>query len=701
MSTLKNVMKSLKLPRRKEPKKRQHSERYDKIVGFMNKYSLAFHFLLSCLIVFGVEWVSRRSIGSAISFVDLHTKAFLYNAFIVFCSFTLVYMFRRRTFIRIITTGFWMFLGIVNGCILSNRVTPFGYTDLKCISELFAMQENTNYFTADQALIVIAGVGSFVLLCVFMFIKGPRYQGKMHLITVPVAVVALFFVGIPITTQAAQGTNIVTNYFSNIAQGYENYGFIYGFSCSVLDRGMSKPETYSEENIQNLMDQVEENKEKTKVKKNKPNIICVLLESFCDPEEIKFLETNEDPIPMFHELEKNYSSGYLTVPVVGAGTANTEFEMLTGMSMDYFGTGEYPYKTILKQTDCESIASDLSKIGYGTHAVHNNGGNFYSRVNAFSMFGFDSFTSKELMDIKTYTPNGSWATDDILVGETVKAMDSTPNQADFSYVVTVGTHGDYPTEPVIDNPPYVATGCDTEEENYQWTYYVNQLNEVDTFMSDLIDQMKRRDEDTVIVFYGDHLPTLGLEDKDMVSKDIYKTKYVTWNNFGLEKKDADLYAYQLMASITDSVGIHEGTIMNYHQTQMANMDEESYLSGLENLQYDILYGNRYCYGGEDLYPATDIEMGVEDIEITSLNPGFDGNRVFLNGENFTKWSKVYVDGERVTTSFINNHMLAIMCEDIEDGQTVVVQVFGSGDTLFRTSNELVYEDPNVDAQEEE
>ena len=51
--------------------------------------------------------------------------------------------------------------------------------------------------------------------------------------------------------------------------------------------------------------------------------------------------------------------------------------------MQYFGTGEYPYKTILKQTDCESIASDLSKIGYATHVVHNNGGNFYSRTNAF------------------------------------------------------------------------------------------------------------------------------------------------------------------------------------------------------------------------------------------------------------------------------------------------------------------------------
>ena len=71
----------------------------------------------------------------------------------------------------------------------------------------------------------------------------------------------------------------------------------------------------------------------------------MLLESFVDPSDVKFLQTSEDPVPNFHNLLNNYSSGYLKVPVVGAGTANTEFEVLTGMSMQYFGTGEYPYKT--------------------------------------------------------------------------------------------------------------------------------------------------------------------------------------------------------------------------------------------------------------------------------------------------------------------------------------------------------------------
>ena len=671
---------------------KQHSEEYLRRIAFLNKYSLLFHALLSCGIVFVVEILSRRDFLSACSFVGGHSGAFLFNAFIVFASLSLVYLFRRRAFFRIIISGFWIILGIINGCILSNRVTPFGFTDLKCINDLFAMN-NTNYFTAEEATIVVIGLGLFALFCAVLFIKGPRYQGRIHKIVVLASIVSVMFIGLPVTTSAAQNANVVASYFSNIAQGYENYGFIYGFSSSVVDRGMSKPDDYTEEHVAEITDKAESSKQETTVTKDEaPNIICVLLESFCDPDEIKFLHYNDDPIPTFHKLEENYSTGYLTVPVVGAGTANSEFEVLTGMSMQYFGTGEYPYKTILKKTDCESTAADLASIGYGTHAVHNNGGNFYSRVNAFSMMGFDTFTSKELMNIQTYTPNGSWATDDILVDETIKTLDSTPNQPDFTYTITVGTHGDYPKEQVIENPKYTANGAFDEETRNQWTYYINQLNEVDTFMADLIDKVSKRDENTVIVFFGDHLPTMGLQDSDMRSGDIYKTKYVTWNNMGLEKQDADLYAYQLMASITNSVGIHEGTILNYHQTQMNSSD---YLDGLENLQYDILYGDRYCYNGEDKYPATDIVMGIDPVTVNSATNSIGDSEVIIRGSNFTKWSKVFVNGSKVNTIFSGPNCLIISKDAISDGDTLQINQMGSNNTVFRSSNTLTYSDSDV------
>ena len=263
---------------------------------------------------------------------------------------------------------------------------------------------------------------------------------------------AIVFIAIPATTTMAQEKNVLASYFSNIAQGYKDYGFVYSFSSGLVNWGMDKPKDYNEAVIDALLAAVDSEKPVTTLTtENGPNIITVLLESFVDPYEFNFMTYSQDPTPFFHYLEDNFTSGYLTMPVVGAGTANAEFEILTGMKLQYFGTGEYPYKTILKEVNnCESIASVLKAIGYGTHAVHNNGGNFYSRVNAFSLMGFDSFTSKELMNITEFTPNEGWAEDSILAEEALKTLTSTVGP-DLTYIITVGQHGVYPEEQVIDS----------------------------------------------------------------------------------------------------------------------------------------------------------------------------------------------------------------------------------------------------------
>ncbi len=677
----------------KLPWKKPHSEKYQKRIAFLNRYSLAFHFLLACLLIFVIEVISRRSFVGAAAFLGSHTLAYLYNAFIIFASLSFVYLSRFRAQLRILISGVWIFLGTVNGLILSNRVTPFSYTDLKCISDLLAMQ-NTTYFTAEEGMIAVAAIAAFFLFLFYLFAKGPRYQGKRHAVLCPFSIAALFLIGVPITTQAAQSSNIIASYFSNIAQGYSDYGFVYGFSTSVIGRGMDKPADYSPETIDAVQELVRSAAPETPVSTDrKPNIICVLLESFLDPYEVNFLNMSQDPIPNFHRLEREFSSGYLTVPVVGAGTANTEFEILTGMSMQYFGTGEYPYKTILKQTDCESIASDLSGIGYGTHVVHNNTATFYSRNNAFSMMGFDTFTSKELMNITDYTPIGSWPTDDVLVEETMKSMDSTRDTPDFVYTITVEGHGDYPGEKVLMNPAVSVSGAPSETSNNQWEYYVNMLHEVDDFIGDLIAAADKRGEDTIIVFFGDHLPTLGLSDADMKSGDIFKTKYITWNNMGLEKNDADLAAYQLLAHVTGQAGIHEGTIFNYHQTQA---DSQTYYSGLENLQYDLLYGKRYAYNGEDPYPASDLTMDVEDVTLSSLRKNKMSHVLAVYGSNFTKNTKIFINGNKVSTTYRTPSLLLTSLDNVKNGDRVAVNVLGSKNLLLRSGvGEIIYEDPDV------
>ena len=654
----------------------------EKLVSLFNRYSLIFHYILACSVCFLIEVISRHSFGDAFVFMFDRGLVFLYNSLIVFTSLHLVYFFRRRALMRTIISVLWLLLGTVNGCILSKRVTPFTYTDMKLINDLFTMQ--SNYFSNLEALGVILLIAVVVAGIVVLWKKGPKYQGKQNRLASTLAIGAFAFF-IPVVTNAAVSNNILASYFENIAQGYKDYGFVYSFSASMVDRGMAAPKDYSQESVDSALSKVNVKKSD---KEELPNVICVLLESFVDPKEINFLNCSKNPVPNFDHLYQNFSSGYLTVPVVGAGTANTEFEILTGMGMQFFGLGEYPYKTILKSNSCESIASDLgNNLGYGTHVVHNNGGNFYSRRNAFSQMGFDSFISKEMMNIQEYTPLNTWPTDNILIGEVEKALNSTTQQ-DFVYTITVQGHGAYPTEKVLENPEITVTGAADEAKNNEWEYYVNQIHEVDKFIGNLIDMLSKRDEKTVVVFFGDHLPTMGLTDEDMKAGSIFKTQYITWNNFGMKKTSQDLTSYQLLASITDQANIHEGTMFSFHQSNRYQVTDD-YSKDMELLQYDTLYGKHFAYHGEDLYPASNLQMGVQDIIADQIQELEDGLHIY--GANFTKWSKVFVNNVKVPTAFVSDKELVISLGDLKDSEnTLVVNQMGSSDTIFRSSNEISY-----------
>ena len=659
-------------------------EKRKSLVAFLNRYSLLFHALLACSICFLIEWVSRHSFVDAFTFVFDRSLVYLYNSMIVFASLMLVYLFRRRVLARMVISVFWLFLGTINGCVLLKRVTPFSYTDLKMVGDLLTMRQN--YFNTLEEILVIAGVLAVIFLLIFVWFKGPKFQGKTHRLASILFIGVLTFF-IPMVTNAAVSSNVLAGYFENIAQGYSDYGFVYSFSASVVDRGMSQPEDYSAETIDAITGSIPSTVSESA--QDTPNVICVLLESFVDPYEFNFLQFDKDPVPNFHRLYDNYTSGHLQVPVVGAGTANTEFEILTGMGMQFFGLGEYPYKTVLKTTSCESVADVFSDLGYGTHVVHNNGGNFYSRANAFSQMGFDTFTSKEMINIQEWTPLGTWPTDHCLIDEVEKTLDLTPDSPDFTYTITVQGHGIYPTEPVLDNPEIKVTGASTEEDNYAWEYYVNMQHEVDTFIGDLIDMLSQRDEKTIVVLFGDHLPTMeGLTEADMATGSLFETKYVTWNNFGMKDASKDLTSFQLMPYIMDQLDIHDGTMVTYHQSRDYQISEE-YEHDMELLQYDILYGDRYAYKGLDLYPPSDLVMGVEDITVDSFMSDEEYLSVF--GSNFTPWSRVFVNGEMVSTTFINDRQLQIEESELSDGEnTIQVNQMGSSNTVFRSSNEAIY-----------
>ena len=405
-----------------------------------------------------------------------------------------------------------------------------------------------------------------------------------------------------------------------------------------------------------------------------------------DSTEVEWLQFSEDPIPNLRKMYQEHSTGYFKVPSVGAGTATTEFEVLTGMSMRFFGPGEYPYKTYAKTKVLESAATALGKFGYGAEALHKNGGNFYSRAQVFNHMGFDHYTSKEFMNILQTTPKG-WATDDILIPNIMDSMDTTEQQ-DFVFTISVQGHGDYPTEKMIENPEIVVSGVEDEGKRNSWEYYVNEVYEMDKFAGDLVKAVEQRNEPSVIVFYGDHLPTMGLEAKDLKSRYLYNTNYVIWDNIGLEKEDRNIPAYQIMADVFERLDIHSGTIFNYHQQRRQT---KNYLADLELLQYDILYGKQYVYKDSG-QPITEghMVMGVNDAAVTELVSQLDGT-YSIYGENFTKQSKVYINGEKQSSTFLNNTRIDLKEASLEDGDILQVCQVGSSNTIFRSSREYKYE----------
>ena len=629
-----------------------------KLYKICNRISLVLQALGCAVLYFVIEAISRHSFVEAWEYMTEKPLVFAYNTFFIFTTMLIVYLFRRRCFWRVLIATLWLFLGAVNGIILMTRVTPFTGPDLHLLSDAAAMAKK---YLPASGVVVAAIVAAIVLVfLVWLLIKGPVYRGKrkFRYIIPMILIGALSFAGV---TQLALEKRVLSNYFGNIAFAYEDYGYPYCLMTTIFNTGISCTRDYSENEIKRIQN-TEKNLPETK-EGDHPNIIFLQLESFFDPELVNYLELSKDAIPNFRKLMEEYSSGYYKVPSVGAGTANTEFETITGMSLHYFGPGEYPYKSILKESTCESAPYILKELGYSTHAIHNNEANFYGRNSIFPNLGFDTFTSAEYMPKEDLKNPTGYTKDCILTDEIIKCLDSSEGP-DYIYTISVQGHGDYPEEPILDDPEITVSGAPTTEKNNAWEYYVNQLHEMDDFVKVLTDTLADYPEDVVLVMYGDHLPTMGLTVEDVDNKYLFQTEYVIWDNFGLEKKDENLAAYQIAAEVMDRVGIHDGTIFRYHQ---ARRNTKNYQVDLETLQYDILYGEKYAYGGKSPYKKTKMRLGLYDVTLDSISLVSEADYTYqIRGTNFTPSSQVKLNGEWYETSYINSTTLIITGTQLND-----------------------------------
>ncbi len=629
-----------------------------------NRISPVLQALWCAVLYFVMEAMCRHSVLEAWTFMTTRPLVFLYNTAFIFTTMLIAYLSRRRIFWRVFVSAFWLLLALINGILLLNRVTPFTGPDVKNLTDGLAIAKKyLPPYGVTLCYIVLIAIAVFLLI---VLIKAPKYKGRMkYRYNIPAVLICigLFALG----TRFALSQRILSNYFGNIAFAYEDYGYPYCLATTIFDTGISQPSGYSAKQIQEIQNS-ERNLPETK-EESHPNIIFLQLESFFDPELVNYLEISEDPIPTFRKLMKDYSSGYFKVPSVGAGTANTEFETITGMSLHYFGPGEYPYKSILQESTCESAPYVLKDLGYTAHAIHNNEANFYSRKSVFPRMGFDYFISEEYMVHEDDVNPLGWVRDRVLTEEIMKCLNATEG-ADYIYTVSVQGHGDYPDEPVLEDPQITVSGSPTYEQDCKWEYYVNQIREMDDFVAELVDELSEYPEDVVLVMYGDHLPTMGLSVEDVKNRYLFQTEYVMWDNFGLTKKDENLAAYQMAAEVMDRIGIHEGNVFRYHQ---ARRSTRNYQVDLEALQYDLLYGKQYSYGGSSPYKKAKMKMGLYDLTLDSISLGNASEfSYYIRGTNFTPSSEVKLNNEWYDTVYVNPTTLIISGTELQNFDRLTV-----------------------------
>ena len=348
-------------------------------------------FALAAALTLLVDSLSRESVLRALGTLFTNPLVFLYNMLIVAITLAPALFFTRRIFFYAIVSLLWIIIGVTDFVLLQFRTTPFTFVDITMIKSAIGIWDH--YLTPWQLILIAALLAAAIFGCVILFQKVKK-QEKLPALRVAKSLILMVACAI-VATDLGIGLKLLSENFGNPADAYHKYGLPYCFVSGMFNTGIDKPKKYSDEYVQKIVKAIENGTFVTSVGANKPlsplpvpdifpgtptpaplptatpeptqepsfnvelpespNILFLQLESFFDPTSIVGSTFTTDPIPNYRKLMENFSSSYLYVPSIGAGTANTEFEVITGMNLDFFGPGEYPYKTILLETTCESI----------------------------------------------------------------------------------------------------------------------------------------------------------------------------------------------------------------------------------------------------------------------------------------------------------------------------------------------------------
>lgn len=471
--------------------------------------------------------------------------------------------------------------------IMDFRGTPFLPMDFLSITTAVGVA-NTYDYTPTYKVITASLIFIFIII-IGVKTETPKYNLPVKVISRTFAatfsaVIMLLFFGTSVFADMGVKPDLW-----NQTRGYRNYGFVFNFFCNTKYLYMSEPSDYNAGEIGNYVSSVvEETDEQPKVDNSytKPNIICIMNESLSDLGILGKLETNEDYMPFMHSLEKNTIKGNLYVPVIGAGTSNTEFEFLTGHTTAFLPSGSNAYMLYVKNP-IASLVSTLKAQGYSSYALHPYYSSGWRRTEVYNNFGFNKFISLEnILDVSLmsmYQENGSDA--DYLQGlieqyypgknmlirqyvsdsynyklliEDYESRDKTAPY--FAFNVTMQNHGGYTTSCVNFDECINATSV--SKDYIKANKYLSLVKASDNAFKELIEYFEKVKEPTVICMFGDHQPSvesefiaevMGVSNLSSLTPEQKQSRHCTpfyiWANYDIEEKHIDKLSSNYLSSL--------------------------------------------------------------------------------------------------------------------------------------------------------
>lgn len=547
------------------------------MVVMKKQYKSAMRWLIACIVPVVIFYLMEYYTHNPWTEVRGYAQLFNIILFELLAAILLFLTGNVRLALRIEAAAAMLF-GLANAYVVRFRGNPLVPWDFYSLKTAASVADNYNFMPdVRMAVVTILFLGLVMALhrLPMRVGSGDGEKRKIFLIVLqrllPAAVcmVSLVIFSFTLQQESFQNSHKLYNKLFTPAYMTKVDGVAVTFVMNLAYVSVDKPYGYDREEAEKLLLSYETDREEAETEE-RPNIIVVMNESFSDLAVLGEFETNRDYMPFLHSLQQNAAevvsgstvTGMLNVSVCGGNTANTEFEFLTGNTMAFLPQGSVPYQQYI-HGEIPSFAGHLQSLGYETVAMHPYGASGWERDEVYPFLGFSRNYFKEDFGMSRKVRN--YISDDACIDKIQRIYENKGEQPLFLFLVTMQNHGGYQEVFANFTPDITVDGG----ENISLEQYLSLIELSDASLEKLIRYFEKREEKTIVVFFGDHQPSdtvaapiLRLNGMQWNQLDEEQTKlryqvpYVMWANYEIEsEQDADTSVNYLAAEILEWAGL--------------------------------------------------------------------------------------------------------------------------------------------------